>query len=124
MKVRSRTHRIYVGSKLTLTRDRTGLRMIKLIQLVLVQKLEGEYKPTDGTALKMPVLAGQLLVKGDCDWVVQEADAKMYWSATGTCMYMMQWSHQNIFNAVHRLARHMTALHLSTYDPHQVCDIH
>ena len=33
----------------------------------------------------------------------------MYRLATATCMYMMQWSRPDIFNAVCRLARHMTA---------------
>ena len=33
----------------------------------------------------------------------------MYHSATETCMFMMQWSRLDIFNAVQGLARHMTA---------------
>ena len=47
-------------------------------------------------------------VKGDNDGT-ETQDAKMYRSATATCMFMMQWSHPDIFNAVRRLARHMTA---------------
>ena len=34
---------------------------------------------------------------------------KMYWSATVNCMYMMQRSHPDTFNAVYGLARHITA---------------
>ena len=53
----------YVGSKLTLSRDDLGLGMVKFIQLVLVQKLEEEFTPPDGVALKTPAVAGQVLVK-------------------------------------------------------------
>ncbi len=35
--------------------------------------------------------------------------AKIYWSVTATCMFMMQWSCPDIFTAVSGLARHMTA---------------
>ena len=48
-------------------------------------------------------------MKGDGDGAVVESQAKMYHLATVTCMYMMQWSRLDIFNAVHGLARHMTA---------------
>ena len=51
---------------------------------------------------------GQVLVKGDDDGVVQESKTKMYLLATAICMYMMQWSRPDTFNAVHGLARHMT----------------
>ena len=100
----------YVGSKLSLTRDSTGLGMVKFMQPVLVRKLEEEYKPSEGPASKTPAVAGQVLVKVDGNGAIQETKAKMYWSATVTCMYMMHWSHPDIFNAVCRLARHMTAL--------------
>ena len=55
------------------------------------------------------MVAGQVLVKGDGDGTVQTSLAKMYQSATAMCMYMMQWSHPETFNAVRGLARHMTA---------------
>ena len=59
-------------------------------------------------ATKTPAVIGQVLVKGDGNGAVQESMAKMYRSATATCMYMMQWSHPDTFNAVRGLARHMT----------------
>ncbi len=99
----------YVGNKLTLSRDDLSLGMVKFTQPVLVWKLEEEYTPLNGVASKIRVVVGQVLVKGDGDGTVQESMAKMYQSATATCMYMMQWSHPDMFNAVHRLARHMTA---------------
>ena len=49
-----------------------------------------------------------MLVKGDNDSTVSAETLKMYQSMTATCMFMMQWSRPDIFNAVHRLARHMT----------------
>jgi hypothetical protein len=83
--------------------------MVKFMQPVLVQKLEEEYTPPIGMALKTPAVARQVLVKGDGDGAVQESKAKMYRSATAICMYMMQWSHPDTFNAVRRLAWYMTA---------------
>ncbi len=54
-------------------------------------------------------MAGQVLVKGDGEGTVSLDQIKMYRSATATCMFMMQWSRPDIFNAVRGLARHMTA---------------
>ena len=99
----------YVGSKITITRNSTGLGTVKFMQPVLVCKLLEEYKPSAGPASKTPAIMGQVRIKGDGDGAVTEAQAKMCQSAAATCMYMMQWSHPNIFNAVHGLARHMTA---------------
>ena len=65
--------------------------------------------PPEGVALKTSAGAGQVLVKGDGNGAIQESVAKMYWLATATCMYMMQWSRPDTFNAVHRLARHLPA---------------
>ena len=78
------------------------------MQLVLVHKLEEEDMPPQEIASKTPAITGQVLVKGDGNGAVQESMAKMYWLATATCMYIMQWYHPDTFNAVYRLARHMT----------------
>ena len=64
---------------------------------------------TDGPVSKTPAVAGQVLVKGDGEGTVTSNQIKMYRSATATCMFMMQWSHPDIFNAVQGLAKHMTA---------------
>jgi len=72
-------------------------------------KINNEYKMTDGPVSKTPAVAGQVLVKGDGEGTVTNDQMKMYQSATATCMLMMQWSRPDIFNAVHGLARHMTA---------------
>ena len=79
----------YVASKLDLYRDNLGLGRVKFTQPVLVQKLEEEYTPPDGIALKAPAVEGQVLVKGDGDGMVHESMAKMYQSATATCIYVM-----------------------------------
>ena len=76
----------YVGSKLSLSREDLGLGMVKFTQPVLVQKLEEEYTPPNGIASKTPAVAGQVLVKGDGDGMVQDSMAKMYRSATAMCM--------------------------------------
>ena len=98
----------HVDSKLTLYRDDSGLGMVKFTQPVLVRKLEETYTPPAGVVLKMSAVAGLVLVKRDSDGTVQESMAKMYRSATAMCMYMMQWSCPDTFNAVSGLARHMT----------------
>ena len=58
---------------------------------------------------KTPGVAGQVLVKGDGDGTMSDEQARMYGSAVAMCMFMMQWSCPDIFNAVRGLARHMTA---------------
>ena len=99
----------YVGSKLTLTRDDDGKGTIQFTQPVLIQKLKEEYTVPDGPVSKTPAVAGQVLIKGDGEGTVSLEQSKMYRSATATCMFLMQWSRPDIFNAVRGLARHMTA---------------
>jgi hypothetical protein len=98
----------YVGSKLSITRDAEVHRTIKFTQPVLVKKLKDEYNVPEGPVSKTPAVAGQVLIKGD-DAGTEPNDAKMYRSATATCMFMMQWSCPDIFNAIRGLARHMPA---------------
>ena len=81
---------------------------VKFTQPVLVRKLIEEYKPAQRPASKIPAVAGQVVIKGNDNRAVVEAQAKMYLSATATCMYMIQRSCPDIFNAVYGLARHMT----------------
>jgi len=52
-----------------------------------------------------PAVADQVLVKGDEEGRVSSKQIKMHISATVTCMFMMQWSCPDIFNAVRGLAR-------------------
>jgi hypothetical protein len=99
----------YVGSKLTISRDEYGKGTVKFTHPVVIKKINDEYKMTDGPVSKTPDVAGQVLVKGDGEGTGTSNQMKMYWSATATCMFMMQWSRPDIFNAVRGLARHMTA---------------
>ncbi len=52
-------------------------------------KLEEEYNTPDGSVSKTLAVAGQVLVKGDGDGAVVPETAKMYGSATATCMFIM-----------------------------------
>ncbi len=64
-------------------------------------------------------------MKSDGDVTVAPATATAYRSATATCMFMMQWSWPDIFNAVQGLARHMTAsreAHVHALSTYQVRD--
>ena len=99
----------YMGSKLSFSRNDDGKGTIKFIQPVLIRKFNEEFKGSDGPMSKMPAVAGQVLVKGDREGTVSLERVKMYHSATATCMFMMQWSCLDIFNAVQGLARHMAA---------------
>ena len=45
---------------------------------------------------------------GDDKGIVSDTKAKKYKSAGVTDMYIMQWSHPDIFHVVQGLARHMT----------------
>jgi hypothetical protein len=99
----------YVGSKLTFSHDDDGKGTVKFTQPVLIKKINDEYKMTDEPVSKTPAVAGQVLVKGDGEGTVTSNQMEMYRSATVTCMFMMQWSRPDIFNAVQGLARHMTA---------------
>jgi hypothetical protein len=80
----------YVSSKLTFNCDQNGLGTVKITQLVLVQKLVEEDKPSSGPVSNTPAVASQVLMKSDGEGTVADALAKMYWSATATCMYIMQ----------------------------------
>ena len=58
-------------------------------------------------------MAGQILVKGDGSGMIDDERHKVYRSATTTCMYIMQWSRADIYNATRGLARHMSAPRLA-----------
>jgi hypothetical protein len=99
----------YVGRKITMSCDDTGLGIVQFIQPVLIRKLWEEYGPMEDPVSQLPAALGQVLVKGDGNGTMNDATTKMYWFETATYMYSMQWSHPGIFYAVHGQARHMTA---------------
>ena len=94
----------YMGNKLTFSHDDDGKGTVKFTQPVLIKKINDEYKMTDGPVSTAPAVAGQ----GDGEGTVTSDQIKLYCSVTATCMFIMQWSCPNIFNAVRGLARHMT----------------
>ena len=89
-----------MGSKLTFNHDAEGKRTVRFTQPVLIKKLNEEYEVPKGPVLKTPAVARKILVRGDGDGTVSGDLIKMYRSATATCMFMMQWSRPDIFNAV------------------------
>ena len=98
-----------VGSKIMIQHDEDGMGTVKFTQPVLIQKLEDEYELTGGSASRLPAMAGQVLIKGDGTGIVDREWVKRYRSATATCMFIMQWSRPDVYNAVRSLARHMNA---------------
>ena len=45
---------------------------------MLLRKLLEEHGPMDGHAAWLSAVAGQELVRGDCDGIISDAEAKMY----------------------------------------------
>ena len=84
---------------------------VKFTQPVLIQKLEDEYELTGGSTPRLPAIAGQVLIKGNGTGIVDGEHVKRYRSATATCMFIMQWSRPDIYNAVRSLSRYMNAPH-------------
>ncbi len=83
---------------------------MKFTQLVLIQKLGDEFDLSGGgQAPKTPAVAGQVLVKGDGSGTLEGRDATKYQSGTAICMFVMQWSRPEIYNAARRCARQMSA---------------
>ena len=67
-----------------------------------------------GILPKIPAVVGQVLLKGgDETDALNSKDVTKYRSRTALCMYKMQWSRLNIYNATRDCARHMSALYSS-----------
>ena len=104
----------YVGSKLDMTRGPNGLGRVKFTQPVMVKKLGEVYDELPkGRAMRTPAVAGQVLRQGDGSGAIVGRDVTKYRSATAMCMFMMQWSRPEIFNATRGLARQMSQPRLS-----------
>ena len=80
---------------------------------MLVQKLQDEFDLPGGKTPKTPVVPGQVLVKGDGSDTLNPQDATKYRYGTALCMYKMQWSRPDIYNATQDCARHMSAPNLT-----------
>ena len=97
----------YVGSKIDIARNSDGLGTVKFTQPVLVQKLEDEFDLPSGKAPKTPATAGQVLVRGDGSGAIDGKESTKYRSGTALCMFMMQWSKTDIYNATGGMSRQM-----------------
>ena len=98
----------YVGNKVEIVRSGNGLGVMKVTQPVLIQKLRDEYEIDEEKAPRIPAAAGSVLVKGVGGWDLDKKESTKYRSGTAVCMYIMQWSRPDIFNAVRNCARHMS----------------
>jgi hypothetical protein len=103
----------YVGNKIDVVRHDNGLATAKFTQPVLIQKIEDGFDLGDGQAPKTPAVAGQELVQGDGSGKVEGLEATRYRSGTALCMFMMQWSRPEIYNAARGLARQMASPRLA-----------
>ncbi len=52
-----------------------------------------------GKTSKTPAVPGQVLSKGDGSNLLNPQDASKYCSGMALCMYKMQWSRPDIYNA-------------------------
>ena len=106
----------YVGNKIDFSRNENGLGTIKFTQPVLIQKLVDEFNLLGGKTPVTPAIAGQVLSKGDSGTsALSPAEVTKYRSGTAICMFKMQWSRPDIYNAMRDCARHMSDPH----PPHQ-----
>ena len=98
-----------MGRKIDLSRDENGLGKVKFTQPVLVQKPQEEFDLTGGRIPKTPAAPGQELIKSDSGNNLHGQRVKMYRSGTAICMFIMQWSRSDIYNATRALSSHMSA---------------
>ena len=98
----------YVGSKIDILRDSTGLGTAKLTQPVLIQKLKYDFDLGSDTVPRTPAFPGQVLMKGDGNSPLPHDQAKKFRSATATIMYLMQWSRPKVYNATRNCSRMMS----------------
>lgn len=68
----------YVGSKIDITREESGIASVKFTQPVLVQKLREEFDFPGGRSPKTPAVAGQVLVQGDGSGALESQDATQF----------------------------------------------
>ena len=99
----------YVGNKEDVVRQGDGRAKIKVTQSVLAQKLRDEFILPGGKTPKTPAVPGQVLVKGDGNDALNVQNATKYHSGMALCMYKMQWSRPEIYNATQDCARHIFA---------------
>jgi hypothetical protein len=100
----------YVGSKIDVERDESGLATVKFTQPVLVQKhwmslncLKVEHQGLQRRKVGFYYVAMDL----------GPSEATEYRSGTAIMLYMSQWSRPDCSNAVRDLTRHMSAPGLS-----------
>ena len=73
-----------------------------------VQKLWDMFDLPGGKTPKTPAVPSQVLVKGDGSDTLNPQDTTKYCSGMALCMYKMQWSRPDIYNATQDYARHMS----------------
>jgi hypothetical protein len=95
----------YVGHKVDINKEERAV--IMLMQLVLLQIFEDEFKLPEGTHPRMSVIAGDVLVRGEEKHQVQIKEQKRYCSGVGQLPHMMCWSRPETLNAVRELSRFM-----------------
>ena len=77
----------YVGCKLTRNREE---RSLKFTQPVMIQSFEDEFQITHKE--RIPASPGQVLLRCDDDYSMNEEDIKRYRSGVGNLLHMMRWS--------------------------------
>ena len=106
----------YAGNKIDFSQNAEGLGIVKFTQPVLIQKLEDEFELPKGALPRTPAVASQVLSKhGNDTELLGPTEAMKYQSGMALCMYKMQWSHPDIYNATRDCAWHMFA----PYPAHQ-----
>ena len=100
----------YVGSEIDITRKDNGIARVKFTQPVLLQTLKDKFLfPVEGKDPLTPAVAGQVLLKGNGSGTIDQKEVTKFRSGTATCMYVLQWSQPETYNATRNLAWQMQA---------------
>jgi hypothetical protein len=94
----------YISNKIEI-----GKNIMKLTQPVLLRSYVDEFDVDKGVATNLPAKAGQVLVKGDKQDVMEDVMKTKYQSGVGKLWYLANWSHPDVLNVVREVSRHMKA---------------
>jgi hypothetical protein len=94
----------YVGCKVDIDVEEQS---VTLTQPVILQSFEDEFELPDGLSPRTPVIAGDVLVRGEVQEQVKHGEQKKYCSGVGKLIHMMRWSRPNTLNAFSELSRFM-----------------
>jgi Reverse transcriptase (RNA-dependent DNA polymerase) len=86
-----------------------GNRVMKMTQPVLLKSFVDEFEVSENCRVNLPAKAGQVLIKGKEEEIMNEHMTTRFRSGVGNLRYLATWSRLDILNAVREISRHMKA---------------